>query len=112
MSEINERDSRAEMAIQITEKSEPQHTGNGSIFVRIFDAIRESWTNNGRIKFILTALGIFLSFICVGILQERIMRGCYGDEGNKDCPPERRFKYAITLVAVQMLSAFILIKSK
>lgn len=71
----------------------------------VIRAIQTSWKNNGRLKFILTAAGIFVAYLCVGMLQEKIMRGCYGD----NC---ERFKYAVTLVGVQSLCAFIFIKSK
>lgn len=38
------------------------------------------------------------------------MRGCYGDAVNKDCRDGERFKYAVTLVGVQSLCAFLFIK--
>lgn len=74
--------------------------------------IQHSWKNNGRLKFITTAVGIFFAYFIVGILQEKIMRGCYGDSINKDCRDGERFKYAVTLVGVQSLCAFLFIKSK
>lgn len=106
MSHLSTNDDKAETVVRVSDPS----IENRSKFYHIHHAISQSWADNGRIKFIITAVGIFLSFLYVGALQERIMRGCYGDEDNKDCPPERRYKHAITLVAVQMLCAYILVK--
>lgn len=80
--------------------------------LKIVRMIRHSWTNNGRLKFVSTALCIFLTYFLVGICQEKIMRGCYGDSVNKDCRNGEKFKYAVTLVGVQSLCAFIFIRSK
>lgn len=92
-------------------KDGPCSEGHRSRIVGLFCVLKKSWKNNGILKFIVVALGIFASFITVGILKEKVMRGCYGDVGNKNCPQDRRFKYATTLVGSQMLCAFIVIKS-
>lgn len=95
-----------EAAVNVDDQHSSHSNQNRSIIVRIVHVIQNSWETNGRLKFILIALGIFVSYICHGMFMERIMRGCYGDEGNKNCPDEKKFKYAIALVAVQMLCAF------
>lgn len=87
------------------------HSSNSNR-LKIIRIIRHSWKNNGRLKFITTALCIFFAYFLVGIFQEKIMRGCYGDSVNKDCRNGEKFKYAVTLVGVQSLCAFIFIRSK
>lgn len=72
----------------------------------VINSIRSHWEENGKFKLIITALGIFLSYIIVGILQEKIMRGCYSDK-NGIC---NRFTFAITLVGVQFIFSFTFIK--
>lgn len=67
----------------------------------VSNAFKKCWTTNGRVKFIITALGIFGSFFCVGILQEVIMKGCYADDTRGNCKFGERFKYPITLVLVK-----------
>lgn len=95
-----------EAAVNMDDQHSSHSNQNRSIFIRIMDVIQQSWESNGRLKFMLIALGIFVSFICHGMFMERIMRGCYGDEGNKNCPDEKKFTYPIALVAIQMLCAF------
>lgn len=77
----------------------------------VWNAFQKSWQNDGRMKFIVVALGIFLSYFIVGILQEKIMRGCYGDTSEK-CEKGEKFTYAISIALVQNLFAFIIIRGK
>lgn len=70
--------------------------------------VKKSWQTNGRFKFIITAIGIFLSYSCVGILQEIIMKGYYGG----DEVTGEKFKYENTLVEVYLMLGLIFIKSK
>lgn len=108
MSQPNEAKSQAANVVDMIKDTE-SHSSSENQWkpIRI---IRHSWKNNGRLKFITTALCIFFSYFVVGILQEKIMRGCYGDSVNKDCRNGERFKYAVTLVGVQSLCAFLFIK--
>lgn len=73
-----------------------------------------NWNNNGELKFLLIASGIFMSFILVGMLKVQIMRGCYSDDRlfvvDYNCPEEGRFSFAVTIVGMQMLCAFLFIK--
>lgn len=78
----------------------------------VWNAFQKSWQNNGRFKFIVVALGIFLSYFIVGILQEKIMRGCYGDDTSKKCEKGEKFTYAITIALVQNVFAFIIIRGE
>lgn len=72
------------------------------------NSIGRYWDKNGKVKLIITAVGIFVSYFIVGILQEKIMRGCYRNEtGNCD-----KFKYELTLVGVQFIFSFTFIKGK
>lgn len=70
--------------------------------------VKKSWQTNGRFKFIITAIGIFLSYSYVGILQEIIMKGYYGG----DEVTGEKFKYENTLVEVYLMLGLIFIKSK
>lgn len=72
-------------------------------FPFVVTTLKNCWKNNGKVKLIFTAFGIFLSFVCVGIFQEKIMKSCYGDEDdrNGECKHGERFRYAVTLVLVK-----------
>lgn len=80
----------------------------------VFNGLRKIWAGNGRLKFIIVALGIFCSYFIVGILQERTMRVCYSDERDDKgkCKDADTFKYAVTIALVQNFLAFIIIRSK
>lgn len=113
MSQPNEEKSQtaaAAAAPEVVDMIDDNDTHSSTNQWKPIRMIRHSWKNNGRLKFITTALGIFLSYFVVGILQEKIMRGCYGDTVNKDCRNGERFKYAVTLVCVQSLCALTFIK--
>lgn len=76
----------------------------------VWNAFLKSWRDNGRIKFIVVACGILFSYFIVGILQEKTMRGCYGED-SKDCKNGgERFDGAVTIALAQNLLAFIIIK--
>lgn len=74
------------------------------------NGLKKCWTTNGRIKFIITAFGIFGSFFCVGIFQETIMRGCYGNDTSENCKYGERFKYAITIVLVKCFFGLVFVQ--
>lgn len=82
------------------------------VFYSAGNAIRNCWEANGKIKFIFVALGIFVSFIYVGIFQETIMRGCYGEDTSNECENGEKFKYAITLVLVKSFCGLVFIIGK
>lgn len=75
----------------------------------VWNALKKCWISNGRIKFIITALGIFGSFFVVGILQEMIMRGCYGSDVD-NCKQGERFKHATTTVLVKCLCGLVFVQ--
>lgn len=112
MSHPNEAKIQTTNEIDIINDTTDSHSSNNNNQWKPIRIIRHSWKNNGRLKFITTALCIFFAYFIVGVLQEKIMRGCYGDSINKDCRDGERFKYAVTLVGVQSLCAFLFIKSK
>lgn len=87
--------------LKINNQTDPAPT-NGSKFVRM---IRNQWNENGQLKFVIIALGIFVSYVYVGLCQEKILRTPYGDDKEK-------FKYSNTLVEVSLLSGFIFINSE
>lgn len=70
------------------------------------------WKEHDRVKFIITALGIFLSYLCVGIFHEKIMKTRYGNENNADGSIGEMYTYANTLAGVSILSGFIFIGGK
>lgn len=80
-------------------------------FSTVGNTLKICWKNNGKIKLIFTAIGIFLSFVCVGIFQEKIMRGCYGDESDKSgkCKHGDRFEFAVTLVLVKTFFGLLIV---
>lgn len=72
---------------------------------KVLQVIRNEWNQNGRLKFVIIALGIFMSFLVVGLCQEKIMKTPYGDD-------EEEFTFPNTLVEVPLLSGFIFINSE
>lgn len=77
--------------------------------IGIIGAIKNVWTSNGKIKFLFVALGILVSFVYVGVFQEKIMRGCYGGT-TKDCSDGEKFKFATTLVFVKSFCGLVFIQ--
>lgn len=54
-----------------------------------------------KVKFVIVALGIFFSYVCFGILQEKVTRSTYGDFVNEDGTKGEKFRYELTLVGIQ-----------
>lgn len=63
---------------------------------QIKDTVNRIWANR-HFRLIGISLGILLCFLIYGIFQEKIMRGCYGGEGEK-CLGGDKYKYELTLV--------------
>lgn len=100
-----------EITVKVDDEQPNTHSiENRSKFSQITNVIRQSWESNGRLKFILIAIGIFVSFICHGMFMETLTRGCYGDKIDNKCPDDKKFKYPIAMVSVQMLCAFAAVK--
>lgn len=55
---------------------------------------------NKRAKFTACAVGIFVCYFFYGILQEKITRGTYGENGEK-------FTYSLSLVFVQCVVNYV-----
>lgn len=72
--------------------------------------IKNGWKKNGKGKFIFVALGIILSFVYVGFLQEKIMSGCYGGDTRVNCKHNDQFKYELTLVLIKTVFALIFVE--
>lgn len=87
--------------LKISNQTDPAPE-NGSKFVGV---IRDQWNEKGQLKFVIIALGIFVSYLYVGLCQEKILKTPYGDEKEK-------FKYSNTLVEVSLVSGFIFINSE
>lgn len=88
-------------ALKMSNEADPPSENNVVRF------LKNQWDENGRVKFVIVALGIFVSYLMVGILQEKIMKGRYG-EGED----EERYTYSNTLVEVSLVSGLIFINSK
>lgn len=63
-------------------------------------------------RFLIYAVSIFFCYFLYGIVQEKIMRGRFGDTKNEDGTVGERFTYALALVWVQCLCNFIFAKGK
>lgn len=87
-------------ALKMTNQPNIATSGNG-----VLQVLRNQWDGNGRLKFVIIALGIFISYLYVGLCQEKIMKTPYGE--NKE-----KFTYANTLVEVSLVSGLIFINSK
>lgn len=57
-------------------------------------------------KLLVCAVGIFVCYFYFGMLQEKITRGQYGDENNKE-----KFTYMFALVFVQCLLNYVFSKT-
>lgn len=114
MSHLNANENATETsytAVEMTDRPQPSSPSRESRFKPIHIVVSyvgRHWEENGNVKLVITALGIFLSYFLVGILQEKIMRGDYCDENGK-C---ERFDYAVTLICVQFIFSFTFIKGK
>lgn len=91
----------------MTNRIESSSKNNQFKLVHIVENLIERyWNKNGKIKLIITAFGIIMSYLIVGILQEKITKSHYCDEiGNCD-----KFKYELTLVGIQFIFSFTFIK--
>lgn len=63
-------------------------------------------------KFIVCAVGIFVSYSCFAILQEKITRSRYGDELNEDGTRGELYTMAMALVFVQCFVNWCFAKGK
>lgn len=61
---------------------------------------------NKHSKLLICATGIFVCYFYFGMLQEKITRGQYGDENNKE-----KFTYMFALVFVQCLVNYVFAKT-
>lgn len=54
-----------------------------------------------NVKFLICAVGIFVSYFVFGILQEKITRGRFGDQLNEDGTRGEMYTFSLALVFVQ-----------
>lgn len=103
----NEKELEANYTAAIDVNVQPDQPASSSSPTRtIVNTIQRQWKENGMIKLISIALGIFLSYFVVGILQEKIMRVPYqNDDGTSE-----KFKFATTLVGVNFIFSFVFMK--
>lgn len=97
----NENQARAEYTV-LNMVNQPELSTSKN---KVLQVLRNEWNQNGRLKFVIIALGIFMSFLVVGLCQEKIMKTPYGDD-------KEQFTFANTLVEVSLLSGFIFINSE
>lgn len=66
-----------------------------------------------RIRMLCIAAGIMICFVYFGIMQEKIMRGCFGGElVEGKCVNGEKYEFEITLVGILALWYAILARSK
>ena len=111
MSHSNSNENQTETnyaAVEINEQSKPPSSNQSQfkLINTVLNPIRDMWEQNGAIKLIIVALGIFTSFFIIGILQEKIIKVPYVDSDGK----KEIFQYEFTLIAVQYICTFILVK--
>lgn len=70
------------------------------------------WENK-TFKMLLFAAGIIVCFVFFGVMQEKIMRGCFGGEVvNGKCVNGDKYEYELTLVGIFAIWYAILARSK
>ncbi|XP_055295411.1 solute carrier family 35 member B1 homolog [Sitodiplosis mosellana] len=110
MSHLNSNENQTEAnyaAMEMNNQSE-KPSSNESRFnsINVLNSIRRMWAENGIIKLIIVAMGIFLSFFIIGILLEKMIKVPYIDsDGNKE-----KFHYEFTLIGVQYIFTYIITK--
>lgn len=76
------------------------------------DIPKRIWANE-TFRMLFIAAGIMICFVVFGIMQEKIMRGCFGGtllEGK--CVDGEKYEFEITLVAILALWYATLARSK
>lgn len=65
------------------------------------DFPKRLWAND-NFRLIFIAAGIMICFFVFGIMQEKVMRGCFGGEliGKKCTEPGEKYTYELTLVLI------------
>jgi len=64
------------------------------------DFLERIWKNE-TFRMLIIALGIILCFFYFGIVQEKVMRGCFGGESiNGKCVGGERFQYEFTFIGI------------
>ncbi|XP_031636441.1 solute carrier family 35 member B1-like [Contarinia nasturtii] len=102
----NEKESEANYtAVEINGQPKQSSSSSSPIYA-VVNTCQRQWRENGLIKLISIAVGIFLSYFVVGILQEKIVRVPYIGSDKK----EEKFKHVTTLVGVNFIFSFIFMK--
>lgn len=114
MTDVQLKKSQTELTYTAVEVCYRAHSidGQWSLLQKGKNALKKCWKNNGWEKFMITALGIKLSFLCDGLILEKIMKTCYGDDNNKDCRNGDRFTFTTSVIAVQFVCAYLCMKGK
>lgn len=81
---------------------------------RLTDYIKRIWAND-TFRMLFIAAGIMICFVYFGVMQEKIMRGCFGGEIDLEtgkCVGGEKYKFEITLVGILALWYAIFARSK
>lgn len=79
---------------------------------QITDVLKRIWEND-MFRMLCIAAGIMGCFLLFGIMQEKIMRGCFGGELSEGkCVNGEKYEYEITLVCILALWNAVLARSK
>lgn len=66
-------------------------------------AVIKMFLENRKAKLLVFGSGIFISYAILGVLQERMFRGSYGTEANKNGDIGDKFNFTVAFVAVQSI---------
>lgn len=79
---------------------------------QLTDIPKRVWAND-MFRMIFIAAGIMVCFLYFGIMQEKIMRGCFGGElVDGECLNGEKFQFELTLVGILALVYAIVGRSK
>ena len=78
---------------------------------KILDYIRGCWAND-TLRMVTFAIGIIVCFSIYGMLQEKIMRACYGGQFEDGKCSGKKFEFELTLVMIYCIYYSIFSKSE
>lgn len=78
----------------------------------LVDFVKRIWAVE-MVRMLFIAAGIMVCFLYFGIMQEQVMRGCFGGEMvEKMCVDGEKYEYELTFVGILTLWYAIIAKSK
>lgn len=78
----------------------------------LVDLARRIWKND-TFRMLFIAVGIMVCFLYFGIMQEKVMRGCFGGEiVETKCVNGEKYQYELTFVGILTIWYALLARSK